>query len=182
MSADSAFTHDREEPVTEHDRTRRQAERVVETLVYAPIGLFFEAPSLLPKLVAQGKLQVRNARAVGKLAVKHGQGAVCHRLGGLEKQVTSLLRVFEPAGATRRDAQSTTTPRPPVDPVTRPAASGSSPSVDNLAIPDYDSLSASQVVSRLASLADEELEAMRTYEAAHRGRKTILNKIAQLQA
>jgi len=57
-----------------------------------------------------------------------------------------------------------------------------SPAVDELAIPDYDSLSALQVVDRLPGLTSGELEAVRAYEAAHRGRKTILNKAAQLQA
>jgi hypothetical protein len=51
-----------------------------------------------------------------------------------------------------------------------------------LAIPGYDALSASQVVQRLAGLAPDELEAVRTYETATRGRRTILNRIAQLQA
>jgi hypothetical protein len=50
-----------------------------------------------------------------------------------------------------------------------------------LAIPDYDSLSASHVVTRLPGLTLDELEAVRAYEVAHRGRKTILNKIVQLQ-
>jgi hypothetical protein len=54
--------------------------------------------------------------------------------------------------------------------------------VEGLAIHDYDALSASQVVPRLAGLADDELELVRVYEAGTRGRKTILNKIAQLQA
>jgi hypothetical protein len=52
----------------------------------------------------------------------------------------------------------------------------------SLAIPGYDALSASQVVPRLDALLPEELEAVRAYEAAHRGRRTILNRIAQLQA
>ena len=56
------------------------------------------------------------------------------------------------------------------------------PTVDELAIPDYDSLSASQVVTRLDGLTADELEAVRAYESANRGRKTILNKVAQLQA
>ena len=50
-----------------------------------------------------------------------------------------------------------------------------------LAIPDYDSLSASQVVPRLESLSADELDAVRGYESSHRGRKTILNKIDQLK-
>jgi hypothetical protein len=36
-------------------------------------------------------------------------------------------------------------------------------------------------VTRLEGLSPDELEAVRAYEAAHRGRKTILNKVAQLQ-
>ena len=55
------------------------------------------------------------------------------------------------------------------------------PPVGDLAIPDYDSLAASQVVPRLRALDGTELEAVRAYEAAGRGRKTILNRIAQLQ-
>lgn len=54
------------------------------------------------------------------------------------------------------------------------------PDVDELAIPDYDELSASQVVERLEGLDAGALEAVRRYEAAHRGRNTILGKIAQL--
>ena len=50
------------------------------------------------------------------------------------------------------------------------------------AVPDYDGLAASQVIPRLAGLSPTELEDVRAYEAAKRGRKTILNKIAQLQA
>lgn len=60
----------------------------------------------------------------------------------------------------------------------------SAPAADvaTLAIPDYDGLSASHVVNRLASLSSAELEAVRRYEAANRGRKTILSKVAQLQS
>ena len=49
-------------------------------------------------------------------------------------------------------------------------------------IPGYDSLSASQVVQRLAGLTQDELEAVRSYEEGGRRRKTILTRVAQLQA
>jgi len=55
------------------------------------------------------------------------------------------------------------------------------PDVAGLAITDYDSLSASQVVKRLRGMPDAELDAIRTYEAATRGRKTILNRVTQIQ-
>ena len=54
--------------------------------------------------------------------------------------------------------------------------------VESLPITGYDSLSASQVVPRLDSLSGDELELVRWYELGNRGRKTILNKIAQLQS
>ena len=62
------------------------------------------------------------------------------------------------------------------------AADGPPTEAADLAIPDYDSLAASQVVSRLAGLREPELAAVQRYELATRGRKTILGKIAQLQA
>ena len=66
---------------------------------------------------------------------------------------------------------------------TAPAAAAEpAPAAGELAIPDYDALSASQVVPRLAGLAADELDAVRRYEAANRGRKTILSRIAQLDA
>jgi hypothetical protein len=76
-------------------------------------------------------------------------------------------------------------PSPAPRRVARPAsvpAGGGTPSPDGLAIPGYDSLSASQVVQRLAGLSAPELAAVGAYEAATRGRRTILTRVAQLQA
>jgi hypothetical protein len=79
------------------------------------------------------------------------------------------------------------TPEPPAPAApAAPAASGSAdatddvPSAETLPIPDYDELSASQVVERLEGLDRESLESIRRYESEHRGRNTILGKIAQL--
>lgn len=73
-------------------------------------------------------------------------------------------------------------PVPPSAPAATSATAGSSAEAADLAIPDYDGLSASHVVNRLGGLAPAELEAVRAYEAANRGRKTILSKVAQLQS
>jgi hypothetical protein len=50
----------------------------------------------------------------------------------------------------------------------------------DLAIAEYDDLSASQVVDRLDGLRPDDLEAIRAYEVTHRARATILGKIEQL--
>ena len=71
-------------------------------------------------------------------------------------------------------------------PVARPSRpltavpSVAAPRTEELPIPGYDALSASQVVERLMGLAPAELETVHAYEAAHRQRRTILGKIEQL--
>jgi hypothetical protein len=168
-------------------------EAAADLFVYAPIGLFFEGPSVVTKLAEQGRVHARNARLFGEFAVRQGEGELRRRLGDLEGQAAGWLRLL---GLTPDEEASPTpgpAPAPPPSPdgpdvstVFDPAAGNGhtppGPAVADLAIPDYDSLSASQVVTRLEGLSPEELEAVRAYESAHRGRKTILNKVAQLQA
>lgn len=180
-------------------------DHAADLFVYAPIGLFFEGPSLLPKLAEKGRVHARNARLFGQFAVRHGEAEVRRRVGDLEEQATGLLRLLglvdDPeAGPPPADGRSAGPAPSPADgpsvatrrseaasaPATVAGASGNghsplSPAAADLAITDYDSLSASQVVTRLEGLTVEELEAVRAYETAHRGRKTILNKVAQLQ-
>jgi hypothetical protein len=72
------------------------------------------------------------------------------------------------------------TPAPPTATPTPPPRPAGASSASGLAIPDYDELSASQVVDRLEGLPGGELEAIRAYETAHRGRNTVLGKIDQL--
>jgi hypothetical protein len=174
--------------VTDDEKTPldQLVDQAADLFVYAPIGLFFEAPSLLPKLAEQGRVHARNARMFGQFAVRHGEAELRRRVGDLEEQATGLLRMFgrvddEPS-ARVADAPPPPEPEPPAAAtVSGNGRAPAGPAVDDLAITDYDSLSASQVVTRLEGLTPDELEAVRAYEAANRGRKTILNKVAQLQ-
>ncbi|MGH9000085.1 MAG: hypothetical protein ACRDY7_11920, partial [Acidimicrobiia bacterium] len=62
-----------------------------------------------------------------------------------------------------------------------PKRMAAAPSSTELPIPEYDGLSASQVVSRLAGLTPSELEAVSAYEAAGRGRKTVLGAVDRIR-
>ena len=62
----------------------------------------------------------------------------------------------------------------------RRSAGAHIPEVTSLAIPGFDTLSASQVVQRLDGLSRSELVAARAYETETRGRRTILSRIDQL--
>ncbi|MGH9211772.1 MAG: hypothetical protein ACRD2C_13965 [Acidimicrobiales bacterium] len=136
---------------------------------YAPIGALLDGPSLLPELAERGKVHVKNAEFLGRLALKQVATAAA-------PQVQDFLRMMGliPPG------QVTPAHEAPKARETAMRTNAAAPEASTLAIPDYDSLSASQVVNRLPSLTPDELEAVRAYEAAHRGRKTILNKAAQL--
>jgi len=168
-------------------------EHAFDLFVYAPIGLLFEGTSLLPELVAKGKSQVAMARVVGKFAVDKAQSSVEGLSAKLQDQTAGVIDFIgdsitpvapeppapePPTPAPARSARATATKvaAMAVDGVTQSISAAS------LAIPDYDGLSASQVVNRLAGLSPVELTNVQLYEAAHRGRKTILSKVAQLQA
>jgi hypothetical protein len=181
--------------VTDDDKTPidQLVEGVADLFVYAPIGLFFEGPSLVPRLARQGRVHANNARLFGQFAVKHGEAEVRRRVGEVEQQAVGWLKLLglvpdegADRAATSTGAAGPAAPEPTVVTRLEPASGNGeapgAPDVADLAIPDYDSLSASQVVTRLDGLDPDELEAIRSYEAAHRGRKTILNKVAQLQA
>lgn len=143
--------------------------------------------------------QVTRARTMGRLAVAYGPPIMRQRV---ERH---LDRARDVAGSLFAGLVSDATPSPParthdrtapattVDPMedarsrrtqapTAHATATSTSSAAGLPIPDYDELSASQVVERLHGLASVDLDAIAAYEAAHRGRRTILGKIEQLTA
>ena len=170
-------------------------EQALDLVLYAPVGLALTARDELPRMIEKGRQriagQVMLARMIGQFAVTQGQ----HEATKVARQASEALIGLGILPGDRGGA-----PEPPPPPVPEPppvpapatldatsngsvevAPAGPAPSSDDLAIPGYDSLSASQVVQRLAGLAPDELEAVRAYEATTRGRRTILNRVAQLQ-
>jgi len=53
-----------------HDLEENPLEQLIELLVYAPIGLLYEYPDVLPRLIKRGKSQVQLAKFAGQLALK----------------------------------------------------------------------------------------------------------------
>ena len=165
-------------------KRQEPAEQLLDLLIYAPLGLLMEARDLVPKLADKGRQrmggQVTVARMIGEMAVRQGQRRA--------EKVVQRLR--DQQGAPDRppnDPQPGNGHRPP--PATTPgpavpsagAEAATAPDPGSLAIPGYDTLSASQVVPRLEGLSREELEAVRSYEQASRARKTVLTRIDQLR-
>jgi len=193
---DAADAADAADPASANDADRSPVGHLVEYLVYAPLGLALEARNLLPNLIDRGRAQIGVARMIGEFAVKWGSVRFESSIVDAQDQAMILLRRSGLAGSEERDRSPGAEVAPEVAERADTGASTAEandgfavparddgPDIDpsTLAIPDYDNLSASQVVPRLDGLTAGELEAVRAYEQLHRGRKTILNKVAQLQ-
>ena len=166
-------------PMTER---KSPIEQALDLFFYAPLGFVLNAQEVVPQLIEKGHQQVVMARMFGKFAI---ESEAPKQIAQLQKQVQKVTEQFTartaPAKPSGNGPAAATKPAPQTSaPVVSSPAHG--PGAAELAITDYDSLSASQVVPRLESLTTDELELVRQYELANRGRKTILNKIAQLQA
>ena len=188
------------------EEQRSAVEQVADVVLYAPVGLALEARRLLPEMAERGRRQVTFNWMVGRYAVRRARARtdevvdlVTVTAGGL----LDLTGIRLPGSASSGTDPVAEAPVPepdidtgggappsgvPAEPAVRLASSQDAvpsepaPDPDELAIPGYDSLSAFQVVPRLEGLHGDELEAVRQYEHANRGRRTILSRIAQLQA
>lgn len=170
--------------------------QVADAVFYAPLGLALEGRRLFPDLVDRGRRQVQFTRVVGKYAVKRGEERANQHWQDAQQLLLGLLNVAglrpqdddpeaaDPIPVQDVDLVEGTDLRivPDLDDEADDAAASARRAAEDLAIPGYDSLSAFQVMPRLEGLGPDELEAVRAYERETRGRQTILNKIAQLQA
>jgi hypothetical protein len=171
--------------VTAEDDPHTPIDQALDLLVYLPIGFVFELPRSIPRFIERGR---RELHANGRLTDPSGSLDPRYRLDRAQAHAVSTLRALgvlsqsEPAGPDAAPAEPDEAPAPAKATATTPVSAPVEViDPDLLAIPGYESLSASQVMPRLESLSAEELDQVRRYEQANRARKTILNKVAQLQ-
>lgn len=161
------------------------AARLMDLLVYAPIGLVLDAEALAPDLARRGRQHCAAARQIGELTVKLGIKRLDEVVAQVAEPSESGPDQDESDKNEHSEAPRTSEDRldrSAAEPTTSSQAAIPAASSSDLAIVDYDLLAASQVVKRLAALAPEELEAVRLYEATTRDRRTILHKITRLQS
>jgi hypothetical protein len=154
-------------------------------------------PAAVPPVPPEVKRRIDESVGMARVVAEGGFGVAREVAGsgiGVARDVAgNALSQFL---ALRTNGTEPAPPPPPRAPEPAPAPASSAPvtppappdaawrsdvaAADALPIPDYDELSASQVVERLDGLDRDSLEAIRRYETDHRGRNTILGKIAQL--
>lgn len=183
-----------EPPIDPSGGNRSLADWALDLFVYLPAGVVATALDDMDEMAEKGRArvdqQLRNAHVIGRFAVDFG-------LRRLKRDAEAFLssRPSRPSapGSAAPPAATTTAPAGPArssrassrpNPASRTTpASRSTPSRDpevDRAIPDYDALSASQVVRRLDGLEGHELRAILRHERATRARRTILHRTEQL--
>jgi hypothetical protein len=139
-------------------------EKVLDLVVYAPVGLALQLRVDVPTLVASGRTRVHErvqvARWVGEMAVTYGKQTIERRMAG---EATPVPPPIERRG---QGVAAVTA---------RTDSAHRSPPFEG-----YDHLAAAQIVQLLGRLPHGELELIRDYEASQRGRRTILAKLGQL--
>jgi len=181
------------------------SERLLDLLVFLPTGLVVTVAEELPRLAERGRerlgMQVNSARSVGRFAVRAGQKELKKRSEGVRRSAGTVARPATtaptstpptaPANPSRLrtipfppprgvDADPSEAPVPAVAPTAVRKVDAHVPDVASLAIPGFDTLSASQVVQRLDGLNRTELVSVRAYETSGRSRRTILSRVDQL--
>ncbi len=151
----------------------KPSEQLLDLFVYAPVGIALEAVDNLPKYVERGKSQVTIGRFLARTVARRGTKTVesfaerlAHEAGQVVVDWFGIDLSPEPIEVDAEVA-APTEPEPGAD--------------ADLPIAEYDSQAAAQIVKLLPQLDDDELSAVERYEAAGRGRVTILRKIALLR-
>jgi hypothetical protein len=192
---------------TRHDAVQL----LVDLTVYAPIGLLSLARERLPQLAATGRGRLHEraqdrlalARFMGEMAVRQGRREIDRRLrdestgrkpapvtgrtpaspvvAGPLDEIVDVDDVDDVEDVEDVDLGGECTAHDVDAGVGTPSASGSSDAHESLPIDGYESLAASQVVARLGSLGPDELDSVEAFERAHRNRRTVVGRIAQLR-
>jgi len=156
------------------DKEPLSNDQLVDLLVYAPVGLALEALDNLPKYVERGRSQVTLGRFVAKAAAKRGSSmaeSVGERLlNDVGQVVVDIFGIDLTPDDEAVEADVVVHQSEPAEPADA-----------ELAIAEYDSQAAAQIVKMLAQLTPEERDQIEVYESAGRGRVTILRKIEQLR-
>ncbi len=172
-------------------------EQLIELFVYAPIGMLYEYPDVLPQLIKKGRSQVQLAKFFGQMATRQRPGSnpsgdaspaqaadVLAKLAArLITEVGSQIGLAPPSGQAS-SGPSMAVPSEPVaeaeSPVDVETDHGLPEQTGRLPIARYDELTAKEIIGLLEDLTHNQLIRVRDHETANRNRKTVLAKIDRL--
>lgn len=181
--------------MNESDQTNNALRKLLDALIYLPVGAGIALSREIPKLEDIGRQRINsvaaNAKVIGQFAVQIGSGEAKKLIPKAVKSAEGLIGSINIPGTLIKDTgRSNGSVRDHTSRVYRPDIVVDGPktngkrAVDNGAvnkvISGYDNLAASQVVRRLTNLSKDALSEIREYEATTKHRQTIISKVDQL--
>ena len=195
-TSDSGSAAPQGQPRTEGDLVTT----ALDLLVFAPLGFVMRAGTLVPDLVTSGRDEWKRrstvARFIGKMVVDGGRRSLSDKLTR-ENSDSSFAAPATAAAPDVAPPPTSNSPHPaqtPPKPGTKRSRSAKATAVakvapdapideaDELPISGYDTLPAPSIIELLAGLDSAGLAAVQRYESSHRGRRTILARVAQLDS
>lgn len=182
-------------------------EQLIELFVYAPIGMLYEYPEVLPQLIKKGRSQVQLAKFFGQMAARQRGVAPSDPAAPAAAGVQAVDAVAKLAAKFITELGSQVGLAPPSDPGSSagPAAQTATGTADTsdtadvtdtahtdpllssapsrtakLPIAGYNDLTAKEIIGLLEDLTHDQLVRVRDHEAGNRNRKTVLAKIDRL--
>lgn len=164
--------------------------QLLDMFVYAPIGMLYEYPDVLPQLIKKGRSQVQIAKVMGEFALRKGQadpaGFASESLAGAGGAIAKLITELVDLLGVSEDQQMSTRPHktrsangsPVIE--TTASARGDASAKKKLPIANYDKLTAREIVSLLSDITPAQRARVRAHETKNRARKTVLSKLDQL--
>lgn len=170
--------------IAEQTDSKPEPDDVAKVLFFALVGAGATVVTAAPKLVKQARADLVAARFIGEIAVTQGASQLRDRLVGSDDETTTAepsLRLPRASVSAPVAAGAIASEEGSSEGTAVGAIAATLPSVEELAIPDYDSVPAIDVVMQLADLKKAERSRIEVYELAHRQRRTILGKVEQLR-
>ena len=151
-------------------------EQLLDAILYAPIGLIARGVESIPDLAQRGRANAANAKVIGTFALGATNAKARSAIADAESHLAAFLEIVARSASPKRSGtpakHDTSTPSSP--------SSSTDSGIDDL-IAGYDSLTAAQILPLLAELEPEGRARVESHERSKRARKTILNRLRQLQ-
>lgn len=150
-------------------------DQFLDLVLYAPLGLVAKSIDALPELAQRGRANATNARVLGQFALGATNARARSAIADAEQHIAAFLAIVAESASPKRSSTS------PAENSTAQATVYDEATSINDVIAEYDTLTAAEIVPLLAPLSDAQRERVQHYELAHRARKTVLNRLRQLQ-
>ncbi len=178
----------------------KNLEKLLDVLVYAPLGLALEAKELIPQLAERGRGQVALMRLAQKVAAQRAAAGDEGQAGGAEQVRSAVLEALDTlcawlGGEGSTDAEPGTDAEAGGDAVpdgepehaaesteTAEASEAASTETEQAELPyaAYDDQTAREIIADLGMRGPAKLRQILAYEQQNRARSTVLNRVARL--